>query len=140
MSLLRISEILFWKSCVILYTSCQINFALYNYICIISKFYLSFTWGNTPRKCGCCENTLSLKYNLEVQMKIHIGEKPYLCNQCEEALFQNSNFKLHLSKHTGEKPHKCSYCGKSFSDKYHLMIHSRIHTGEKPYICNCCNV
>jgi uncharacterized Zn-finger protein len=120
-----------------------------------------------PFKCKVCMKAFAKKYNLNVHIRVHSGERPYVCSKCGKTYSTRSNLsthmnsahrdekrhhcdlcemtfvhprvlKIHMRKHTGEKPFMCQVCGKVFSKKIHLTIHTRTHTGEKPYVCTEC--
>ncbi len=54
---------------------------------------------------------------MEVNMRIHTGEKLYTCRHCGKSFDQHGNLKVHVRAHTGESPFTCQQCGISFTQK-----------------------
>ncbi|XP_056275994.1 zinc finger protein 335-like isoform X2 [Pseudoliparis swirei] len=75
---------------------------------------------------------------LELQQRVHAGERPYTCPHCGKGFAQPNNLRVHLLIHTGERRYQCTLCGKSFISSSHLKRHRTVHTQEKPYSCARC--
>lgn len=76
----------------------------------LSVFVLAFDYSRVttmgiatmPRKqfnCRFCNYASSRKYNLQLHLYTHTGEKPFKCNLCETNFIQKSNLKTHIWKH-----------------------------------------
>ena len=66
--------------------------------------------GMRSKNCNQSEYASTKKYNLEMHLRAHSGEKPYKCNQCYFACSQAGDLKEHLKTHSGEKLNKCNKC------------------------------
>ncbi|GEQ68519.1 hypothetical protein JCM33374_g2187 [Metschnikowia sp. JCM 33374] len=91
-----------------------------------------------PYNCPVCPRKATSLANLDIHMKIHLGEKPFACPICHKKLSSKPNLKIHLRTHTGEKPFQCHICHKRLSSKNSLNLHLGTHKGEKPYECIIC--
>ncbi|KAH6921482.1 hypothetical protein HPB50_001456 [Hyalomma asiaticum] len=76
-----------------------------------------------PYKCNFCGKVLLHKYNLELHMRTHTGERPYRCPLCPMACAQKGVLVRHIRLHTGEKPFQCSFCPEVFSRKCYRTKH-----------------
>lgn len=92
-----------------------------------------------PFQCTHCQKRFARKFNLNLHLRTHTGEKPFECSYCSKKFAQKSNLYVHLRKHTGEKPYQCNQCDKVFGHKCNLYNHLRAHTGEKPFECYYCH-
>ncbi|KAF4115120.1 zinc finger protein 184-like [Onychostoma macrolepis] len=55
--------------------------------------------------CTQCGMGFAYKYNLDVHMRVHTGEKPYKCLHCDKRFSRSGDLRRHE-----RKPCKCSHC------------------------------
>ncbi|KAL1468783.1 hypothetical protein MTO96_025182 [Rhipicephalus appendiculatus] len=79
-------------------------------------------------KCDICGKVLMQKYNLELHLRTHTGERPFRCPLCPMACAQKGVLVRHIRAHTGEKPFQCSFCPELFSRKSYRTKHEeKVH-------------
>lgn len=54
----------------------------------------------------------------------------FQCEICGKVLSSKYNLNLHVKKHTGDRPFSCDICDKKFIKAEAVLIHKRIHTGK----------
>ncbi|XP_065086744.1 zinc finger protein 93-like [Ochlerotatus camptorhynchus] len=84
------------------------------------------------RTCLTCGITLSYRYNLNVHMRSHSGERPHKCGECGKGFLSTSDLKRHarrLQHASGmpKKEHKCIICKENFDSSGDLEQHASIH-------------
>ena len=131
MFILRISKILFWKSCVIRHTRCQIDFALQIKIflnvlkCITSKFWLSFTWGNTHGRHHTSVAIVKRLFHKNIILRYTWKYTLVRSHTFVTIVAKLSSRTVILSftwgsTQGGDREHKCSYCEKVLLKRYIL--------------------
>ncbi|XP_060572451.1 gastrula zinc finger protein xLCGF3.1-like [Ruditapes philippinarum] len=58
---------------------------------------------NLKHRCPICGKLTQSRYQLEVHVRTHTGEKPYRCTLCEKRFSHKSNIKRHLLSQHGDK-------------------------------------
>lgn len=98
---------------------------------------------------GCDKRPKGCRYNYELHMRMHSGQRPFICGMvlpdgtvCTQAFAHRAACKDHKRIHTNERPHACdmvlpdgSVCAKAFTDSSTCIKHRRTHTGERPFVC-----
>ncbi|XP_067666886.1 zinc finger protein 62-like [Haliotis asinina] len=75
--------------------------------------------------CKFCAKTFKKKYNWQIHMKTHTGERDYFCHFCAKTFWRKYNWKIHMKTHTGERAYSCNYCPKSFITSSRLKFHMK---------------
>ncbi|XP_042327742.1 zinc finger protein 775, partial [Sceloporus undulatus] len=90
--------------------------------------------------CKECRKRFAWRSSLNIQRRIHTGEKPFKCKTCGRRFTQKPNLLCHLRNHTGERPFACPKCEQRFRQKQHLVKHQRTHfqTRTMPHTCPEC--
>ncbi|XP_021475307.2 zinc finger and SCAN domain-containing protein 5B-like [Oncorhynchus mykiss] len=88
--------------------------------------------------CSFCGKAFSFPKQVEINQRMHTGERPFICTQCDMRFAQAGHLKRHQRVHTGEKSYSCPQCEQRFSHQHQLKRHQKVHTGEKPFRCMYC--
>ncbi|XP_046354670.2 zinc finger protein Xfin-like [Haliotis rufescens] len=87
--------------------------------------------------CPICARTFKKKYNWQIHMKTHTGERDYFCHFCSRTFWRKYNWKIHMKTHTGERAYSCHYCPKSFITSSRLKFHMKSkHSNVRLYKVN----
>ena len=78
--------------------------------------------------CEICKKIFVSFTKLEVNKKIHTGEKPYSCSSCNLNFRHKTSLKTHELIHRDTKPYSCSYCTLTFRQNVHVQKHESVHT------------
>ena len=86
----------------------------------------------------CLDSSIHIM-NSDTNNKIPSGNFLYQCFQCDKHFVKKFDLDMHMRKHTGERPFACDACGKQFPLRGNLVKHQRIHNREKPYQWDVCD-
>jgi hypothetical protein len=110
--------------------------------------------------CDICGYIARDKYNINVHMRKHSGERPDKCGICKESFYCRSTLSRHMrTKHGNTLKFECSNCDEEFRDQKECKSHESVctikrstrirrlkkdlechmvrNTGEKPYCSHC---
>ncbi|MCY4473567.1 MAG: C2H2-type zinc finger protein [Kistimonas sp.] len=86
-----------------------------------------------------CGKRFPQKYNLNLHLHTHTGERPYVCSQdgCKKRFNVKSNLATHMRSHSANPSYVCPWknCGTKIRYKSSLKRHMFIHTGARPWRC-----
>lgn len=88
--------------------------------------------------CPYCGHEFSKRFNLNMHIRQHTGERPFACPHCDKRYTLHANLVTHLRQHTGERPFACSHCDKRYTAASSLSEHVKIHFGHLPLSCSVC--
>lgn len=89
--------------------------------------------------CGQCEFSAKGKWDLDIHIRTHSGERPHGCKFCEKRFIRKSHLKHHVnSVHSELFEFHCSKCRLGFQEKALLMSHET-HCSKKQFVCDFCN-
>ena len=96
--------------------------------------------GNNEKQfhCTMCDQSFSVKGNLQTHMLLHTEEKPHVCDICETGFTRKDTLAKHMRTHSGLRPYECTQCSKKFKQKQSVDRHLRTHTNQRPYKCAAC--
>ena len=57
-----------------------------------------------PHECDTCEKRFRKKYELEVHVRTHTGERPFQCEHCEQSFRALQTLKVHRQIHAPDRP------------------------------------
>ena len=79
------------------------------------------------------------KFNVDVQTKVHTGEKPFVSSTFGKGFTTQGGLKYHKASHSEERKHKWAICheGRFFKTKAGLANHMKIHF-EPEHKCKQC--
>lgn len=78
-------------------------------------------------KNGCSKIFQTRKAQLLHIQTYHLWEmsNKYKCKYCDEQFYTKWDFNVHLRKHSGDKQYQCNICHRRFSEKNRLKLHSK---------------
>ncbi|XP_075526909.1 uncharacterized protein LOC142558621 isoform X1 [Dermacentor variabilis] len=60
------------------------------------------------------------------------GVRQLPCPYCPMRFKRRWNLNMHVHTHTGERPYQCCYCFRAFADRSNMRKHILIHTCKQP--------
>lgn len=78
-------------------------------------------------RCDICGKTFARKFNFDLHMRTHTGDKPFACNICGKSFAQKSVLNRHTETHENTPKFICSTCGKGFKQRSNLRRHENTH-------------
>lgn len=96
--------------------------------------HVEFNWDHVYR-CNHCQINFTRKYELELHLRKHSGEKVHKCAYCEKTFTREVNLKKHVVRiHERDRSVKCFVCEKIFKSAFQLNIHLGIHVLMKEHL------
>lgn len=90
-------------------------------------------------KCSQCEFSTKRKWNLDIHIRAHSGERSFECEYCEKRFKRKPHLKHHMiSVHSELFEFHCSKCRLGFQEKSLLTSHET-HCSKKQFVCDYCN-
>ncbi|XP_042863119.1 zinc finger X-chromosomal protein-like [Penaeus japonicus] len=86
--------------------------------------------------CPECKRWFTDKKSMRLHINaVHMKVKPHACPHCSYRCSRKFDLNVHMRQHTGERPHKCELCGWQCRDHNAMRRHKVIHLHMKPLKC-----
>ncbi|XP_059154879.1 zinc finger protein 540-like [Physella acuta] len=85
--------------------------------------------GYKKHECCICHKMFARKFDLNMHMELHRGEKNHQCD---------THLTRHRKIHSVKKKYECDICHKKFIQSDHLSKQNKTHSSHKPDKCNVC--